>query len=85
MHNALERAASPAEDFEFFECFGGGMQAYGYTGQDEDVVIPGEYDGRPVLRVGGLTFCGNRTLRSVVIPEGVTVIDEDELRRMLSE
>jgi BspA type Leucine rich repeat region (6 copies) len=47
----------------------------GYTGPGGDVNIPSEINGLPVTRIGGYAFYDYATIRSVQIPNGVTVID----------
>ena len=46
----------------------------GYTGQDEEIVIPEAICGLPVTAVGGSAFKGKTALRHVVIPEGITTL-----------
>ena len=45
-----------------------------YTGE---LVIPAEYEGKPVTAVGARAFFGCHSLSAVVIPEGVTSIGDD--------
>jgi hypothetical protein len=46
-----------------------------YVGKGEDVVIPAQFDGLPVLIIGSDAFAGNDlNITSVVIPENVTDI-----------
>lgn len=51
-----------------------------YKGSAADVVIPAEVNGLPVTQIGDSAFTQNETLRSVVIPEGVTIIGKDAFR-----
>lgn len=48
---------------------------FGYTGNDTDLVIPAEIDGKKVTEIGTKAFYGCKNLNSVIIPEGVTAID----------
>lgn len=49
---------------------------YDYSsGAQADVIIPESYQGLPVVEIGTGAFVGNRDLVSVIIPEGVSVID----------
>jgi hypothetical protein len=41
------------------------------------VVIPAEFEGIPVVEIGEKAFSGNTAIRSVTIPEGITIIPKD--------
>jgi len=45
-----------------------------YYGKEENVVIPGMIFGWPVVRLGVNAFADNTFIRSVTIPEGITVL-----------
>lgn len=62
-----------AEDFETAE-ENGGIVIVRYTGEAVNVVIPAEIGGKAVVGIGDKAFYENRTLESVVIPDGVTEI-----------
>lgn len=62
-----------AEDFETAE-ENGGIVIVRYTGEAVNVVIPAEIGGKAVVGIGEEAFYENRTLESVVIPDGVTMI-----------
>ena len=47
-----------------------------YTGTEETLVIPAEFDGVPVTSIGAYAFSGRTSLRRVTIPEGVTEIQQ---------
>lgn len=66
--------ASPAEDFETEENENG-VTIIGYNGNDDNVIIPAEINGKPVTEIAGQygAFSG-KSIKSVVIPEGVTTI-----------
>ena len=53
----------------------GGVVITGYWGSDTDIVIPVEIYGDPVIGIGDFAFSYSE-LTSVVIPEGVTYIEE---------
>ncbi|MBQ8448987.1 MAG: leucine-rich repeat domain-containing protein [Clostridia bacterium] len=42
--------------------------------KDKDLVVQAEKDGMPVAAVGEMAFRGNETIRSIILPEGVSVI-----------
>jgi hypothetical protein len=48
-----------------------------YSGQGEEVLIPAEFEGIPVVEIGQAAFSGNKTIKSVIIPDGITVIEKD--------
>ena len=71
-------AARPTDSSQFiYSSNGQEIQINSYIGTDADVVIPAEIDGLPVTRVKEGAFRYNETIRSVVIPDTVTVIDTD--------
>ncbi|MDY2957931.1 leucine-rich repeat protein [Floccifex sp.] len=47
-----------------------------YVGSDENVVIPSTINGKPVTEISN-AFYANKTITSVVIPEGVTTLDKE--------
>lgn len=47
-----------------------------YTGTDTVVVIPSTIDGEPVISIGNTTFYNNKSIQTVIIPEGVTEIGD---------
>lgn len=52
-----------------------GLEITGYEGEPgEELAIPGEIDGRPVLRVGAKAFQTCKSLRSVSFPDGQRAI-----------
>jgi hypothetical protein len=48
-----------------------------YLGRSDSVVIPAEFEDIPVVEIGEKAFSGNTTIRSVTIPEGITIIPKD--------
>ena len=54
---------------------GGGVAIKGYTGTDENVVIPSEINGKKVVKLAGSAFKGNATVKRVVIPSTVNTIE----------
>ncbi|MBO4878074.1 MAG: leucine-rich repeat protein [Ruminococcus sp.] len=49
----------------------------GYTGTEEEIVIPASLGGLPVTEIGAKAFAGNKTIRSVNIPESIEYIREN--------
>ena len=45
-----------------------------YTGEDTELQIPEEAEGRPVTVIGRYSFSGNETLESITVPGSVSVI-----------
>lgn len=73
----VEEAYTPIENFEYTDEYMdsyGGMMITKYIGTVEDVVIPPEIDGVPVTALGVDAFRECESLKTVVIPEGVTII-----------
>ncbi len=46
------------------------------TATEKEIVIPAEYEGKPVTKIGEDAFAGYEDLTSFVIPEGVTRIED---------
>ncbi|MDD6021825.1 MAG: leucine-rich repeat domain-containing protein [Oscillospiraceae bacterium] len=59
--------------FEYTES-GGGLILTKYTGGEENLIVPSNIDGKPVLALEG-TFCANISLKNVRISEGVLSVD----------
>ncbi len=50
-----------------------------YLGTEECVVIPQEIDGQQVTKIASSAFCGNESVKQIVIPQTVTQIWEDNM------
>lgn len=50
------------------------------TCTDAEVVIPAEFDGKPVTQIGENAFLGCDTMTSIVMPDTITVIGDDAFR-----
>ena len=61
-------------DFEYSVLDDGTVGITKYTGNAENVDIPGEIDGKKVIRIGNSAFVDCTELTSVTIPDGVTDI-----------
>ena len=48
----------------------------GYTGKDQDLIIPSEIDGKPVTAVAASAFYNHTKLKSVTVPESVNEIGD---------
>ena len=48
-----------------------------YEGTNTDLVIPSEIDGIPVTQIHPNAFKGNKTITSIVLPEGMTEIPKE--------
>ena len=55
----------------------GGVVIQSYTGEESNIVIPETIDGKPVKKLGKMSFWMNDAIESVVIPNGVEVIDQE--------
>lgn len=62
-------------DFGFLFLPDGCVELSSYTGSDKDVVIPEDYDGIPVVRLGADLFRGS-DVETVVVPSGLETIGE---------
>lgn len=70
----LAPEASPAEDFETEENESG-VTITEYNGNDDNVIIPSEINGKPVTEIAGESGAFSyKSIKSVIIPEGVTTI-----------
>lgn len=49
----------------------GGVKLTGYTGQDQNLVIPAKINGKAVTEIGDGCFSGNTWPQQVTVPEGV--------------
>lgn len=64
---------NPASDFEWEDNGDGTATITEYTGEDKDVVVPGQLDGLSVTTIGSWSFW-SKALTSVTIPDSVTTI-----------
>ena len=62
------------DGFYYEENKDGGITITGYTGDETELVIPGEIDGKGVTSIGDNAFRDCSSLTSIKIPAGVTSI-----------
>ena len=60
-----------------YELTSEGLVIRGFAGSDADVVIPDEIEGNKVSIIGQSAFKDNHTIKTLVIPEGVTRIQSE--------
>ncbi len=46
-----------------------------YKGNEKDVVVPTELDGKPVTVIGSSCFYRNESIETVIVPEGIEIIE----------
>ena len=61
-------------DYEYSLLNGGTVSITKYVGSDSDVTIPDEIDGKKVTSMDGYAFSNCTTIKSIIIPNGVTGI-----------
>lgn len=70
---ALQPALDPIiESLYDYKVANGQATITKYKGSQASVTIPSKLGGAPVTALGFMSFIGNKTLQSVIIPEGVT-------------
>ena len=65
---------SAVTQYDFTDDYGG-VTITEYTGNREELRIPHWLDGHPVVGIGWYAFSDNSSVKTVVIPQGVEVID----------
>ena len=58
------------KNFEYEETKGG-ICLVSYIGDDEEVIIPSFIDGKKILKINSLCFCGNDNVKSIYFPENI--------------
>lgn len=76
----LEKEDEKSQAFEFRTGSEGAILTK-YSGEDEDVEIPAEYEGQPVVEIASNVFKGCENMRSLTIPPSIkklgnTILDE---------
>ncbi|MGN0498272.1 MAG: leucine-rich repeat protein [Acutalibacteraceae bacterium] len=69
-----------AEDFEY-TVKSDGVTIDKYTGDNSEVIIPSEIEGKPVTVIGEQSFWFNDNLTKVTIPDGVTTLGESAFNK----
>ena len=64
-------------DFEYSENEDGGITVTDYIGTDTDISIPAEIDGKPVTQIGAGAFAYNEDIKSIEMPDTVTIIKSE--------
>ncbi len=80
MSMTAQAAEMTDDDFWYEESEDGGMTITGYTGDETDLVIPGEINGKEVTSIGDFAFEKCYSLTSIEIPAGVTSIGESAFK-----
>lgn len=75
----LEKEDEKDREFVFREEDSGAVLTK-YNGTDEEVVIPGEYNGLAVVKIEAYTFKDNQTVKVIEIPPTVTTIQNATLQ-----
>lgn len=78
-------AAAKESDFSFVELDSGEVCLAKYKGNDKEVVIPSEYNGKPVTQIGFAdyydgAFTSNQNINKVIIPDSVKIINRRSFR-----
>ena len=64
-------AAEVIDGYTYAPSDTGGVKLTGYTGHDQNLVIPAEINGKTVTEIGDGCFSGNAWPQQVTVPEGV--------------
>ena len=68
-------AQAESDDFEYEENESG-ITITDYWGDETEIAIPGEIDGKKVTAIGDRAFLKCYSLTSITLPEGLLAIDE---------
>ena len=76
----VKAATKAGEEYNYFEREDGTLEITGYSGNDTELIVPAEIDGKCVASIGSRVFRGCRSLTKVELPEGVTSIGQEAFR-----
>jgi len=76
LQTVRERDIVSTDDLYDYEIYQGGAIITKYKGNEADVVVPDEIGGAPVTNIGFYCFEAKYDLKTVVLPDTVTVISE---------
>ncbi len=62
-------------EFYVYDVFKKHIELLEYKGEEKDVIIPTELDGKPVTVIGDSCFYRNGSVETVIVPEGIEVIE----------
>ncbi|MBO7161803.1 MAG: leucine-rich repeat domain-containing protein [Clostridia bacterium] len=62
-------------EFYVYDVFKKHIELLEYKGTEKDVVVPTELDGKPVTVIGDSCFYRNESVETVIVPEGIEVIE----------
>lgn len=78
-YDTVERPADYLEtkenDLYVYDVYKKYIELVEYKGGETDVIVPTEIDGKPVTVIGSSCFYGNNTIETLVVPEGITDIE----------
>ena len=63
--------------YEYRLLLDGTAEITAYSGDAEDLAIPGMLDGKPVSILGNMAFAFNNSLTYVTVPDSVICIDDE--------
>ncbi len=70
----VKAASKIGEEYSYAELEDGTLEIMSYFGNDTELVVPTEIDGKRVTRIGHRAFNGCSSLRSIELPESVTSV-----------
>ena len=77
---AFTAFAQSENDFEYSMAIdNSGWWIMKYNGTAAKVTVPAKKDGKPVLAIDGMAFYDNKTITTLIIPEGIVEIGDGEL------
>ncbi len=71
-----EITETPGEKFTYKILNGSYISISGYTGEETEVVIPGQIDGYTVQAIGGNAFKNHSAIKTIVLPDNAESIGE---------